>query len=217
MAIVGWRAAPRSSRRSCSGPGRRWSRCRPSDPFGRSQAAQAEGSGFVSDRSGDIVTNAHVVQGASSIVVTFADGSKAAATIVGSDASTDLAVIHVDVAADALHPLTLADSSAVRVGDAVVAIGSPLGYTESITSGIVSAVGREIEAPNGSTIKDAIQTDAAINSGNSGGPLINASGEVIGVNAQINSSSGGSDGVGFAIPSSTVKSVVAQLLGGESL
>jgi S1-C subfamily serine protease len=183
------------------------------DPFGRSQTVQAEGSGFVVDTSGDIVTNAHVVEGASSIVVTFADGSTATARLVGSDASTDLAVIRVDVAASRLHPLTLADSSAVQVGDAVVAIGSPFGYTESITSGIVSAVGREIEAPNGAAITNAIQTDAAINSGNSGGPLMDAGGGVIGVNAQISSSSGGSDGVGFAIPSNTVKAVVADLLG----
>ena len=186
-------------------------------PFGPARTAEAEGSGFVVDTSGDIVTNAHVVEGASSIVVTFTDGTEAQATLVGSDPSTDLAVIRVDVPAQTLHPLTLADSSAVRVGDAVVAIGSPFGYAESITSGIVSAVGREIEAPNGATVTDAIQTDAAINSGNSGGPLIDASGKVIGVNAQISTGSGGSDGVGFAIPGNTVRSVVARLLGVDSL
>jgi len=111
----------------------------------------------------------------------------------------------------------LADSSTVKVGDPVVAIGSPFGYPESITAGIISAVGRTIEAPNGAAIGKAIQTDAAINSGNSGGPLINASGQVIGVNAQIVSASGGNEGVGFAIPSNTVKSVVAQLLADANL
>jgi putative serine protease PepD len=159
-------------------------------PFGRTQSAEAEGSGFVVDSSGHIVTNAHVVEGASSITVTFSDGTKASATLVGSDESTDIAVLDVDVTADELHVLTLGDSS---------------------------AVGREIQAPNGSTISNVIQTDAAINSGNSGGPLIDANGHVIGVNAQISSSSGGSDGVGFAIPSKTVKQVVERMLGVDSL
>jgi putative serine protease PepD len=187
------------------------------DPFGRAQSAEAEGSGFVVDSSGHIVTNAHVVEGASSITVTFSDGTKASATLVGSDESTDIAVLDVNVSADELHPLTLGDSSTVEVGDAVVAIGSPFGYAESITSGIVSALGREIQAPNGSTISNVIQTDAAINSGNSGGPLIDANGQVIGVSAQISSSSGGSDGVGFAIPSNTVKQAVERMLGVNSL
>jgi S1-C subfamily serine protease len=185
------------------------------DPFGNTRSEQDEGSGFVVDEQGDIVTNEHVVDGATSIVVTFSDGTKAKATLVGSDASTDLAVIRVHVGASELTPLTLADSSTVEVGDPVVAIGSPFGYADSITSGIVSALGRDIEAPNGATIKGAVQTDAAINPGNSGGPLIDASGRVIGVNAQISSQSSGSAGVGFAIPSSTVKSVVTRILGGD--
>jgi S1-C subfamily serine protease len=184
------------------------------DPFGNTRSEQDEGSGFVVDEQGDIVTNEHVVDGATSIVVTFSDGTKAKATLLGSDASADLAVIRVHVAASELTPLTLADSSTVEVGDPV-AIGSPFGYADSITSGIVSALGRDIEAPNGATIKGAVQTDAAINPGNSGGPLIDASGRVIGVNAQISSQSSGSAGVGFAIPSSTVKSVVARILGGD--
>jgi putative serine protease PepD len=188
-----------------------------SDPFGRSQSAEAEGSGFVIDKNGNIVTSAHVVSDADSITVKFKDGTKANATLVGTDASTDLAVIHVSVAASKLKPLTLADSTTVKVGDAVVAIGSPYGYPESMTAGIVSALGRTIEAPNGAAIRKAIQTDAAINSGNSGGPLIDLSGEVIGLNAQIASGSGGNDGVGFAIPSNTVKAVVTQLLASKGL
>jgi putative serine protease PepD len=185
-------------------------------PFG-AQEQQAEGSGFVVDKKGNIVTNYHVVSGVSSITVTFQDGTTAKATLVGSDASTDLAVIHVSVAASRLHPLTLGNSTTVDEGDPVVAIGSPFGLPESITAGIVSAVDREIEAPNGAAILNAIQTDAAINSGNSGGPLLNSSGEVIGVNAQINSASGGNDGVGFAIPSNTVKSVVSQIVAGKTV
>jgi S1-C subfamily serine protease len=183
------------------------------DPFGGVRSAESEGTGFVLDKQGDIVTSAHVVSGASSITVKFKNGTTARATLVGSDASTDIAVIHVSVSAAKLTPLTLANSSKVKVGDPVVAIGSPFGFPQSITSGIVSALGRRIEAPNGATIAKAIQTDAALNSGNSGGPLLNADGEVIGVNAQIASQSGGSDGVGFAVASNTVKASVAAILG----
>lgn len=183
------------------------------DPFGRARSDESEGSGFVIDRQGDIVTSAHVISGASSIRVKFKDGSTARAAIVGSDSSTDIAVIRVAVASNTLSPLTLANSSKVKVGDPVVAIGSPFGYPETITSGIVSALGRRLQAPSGAIISGAIQTDAAINSGNSGGPLINAYGEVIGVNAQIASQSGGSDGVGFAVPSNAVSASVASILG----
>ena len=184
------------------------------DPFGRSHEEEGEGSGFVIDKQGNIVTAAHVVDGATSIVVTFGDGTRAKATIVGTELSSDIAVIHVKVASSKLKPLTLADSSKVKPGDAVVAIGSPFGYAESITAGIVSAVSRSIEAPNGATIGNAIQTDAAINPGSSGGPLIDMSGKVIGVNAQINSGSSGNDGVGFAVSSNTLKSVLGRLLAG---
>src|SRR6185503_7453615 len=172
----------------------------------------AQGTGFVIDSNGDIVTNHHVVEGATSIKVTFADGTTADAKLVGSDATTDLAVIHVDVSFSELHPLSFGDSSALQVGDAVVAIGDPYGLENTVTAGIVSALDRTITSPNNHPIGGAIQTDAAINSGNSGGPLLNLSGQVIGVNSQIESSSGGNIGIGFAVPSNTVKKVVAQLI-----
>jgi len=180
-------------------------------PMG-SGTAQAQGSGFVYDSSGHVITNAHVVDGAESAKVRFADGKTYDATVVGVDASTDLAVLKVEAPSSALHPLELADSSQAAVGDVVVAIGSPFGLENSVTTGIVSALGRSMKAPNGYTITGSIQTDAAINHGNSGGPLLDLDGKVVGVNAQIESESGGNDGVGFAIPSSTVKSIVAQIL-----
>jgi putative serine protease PepD len=172
----------------------------------------AEGSGFVLDAKGQIATNQHVVDGARSIEVAFADGRKAAATVVGADASTDVAVVKVDPAKVTLDPLTLADSAGVQIGDGVVAIGSPFGLAGTLTTGVVSALHRTIKSPNGFTISGAIQTDAAINHGNSGGPLLDAQGRVVGINAQIESDSGGSDGVGFAIPSSTVRRVAEQLI-----
>jgi putative serine protease PepD len=181
---------------------------------GGSSPSQAQGSGFVYDTNGDIVTNYHVIQGASTVTVTFYDGSKYTATVVGYDASTDLAVLKVDAPASKLSPLTLADSSNVQVGDGVVAIGSPFGLEESVSSGIVSALDRTISSDNSYSISGAIQTDAAINPGNSGGPLLNMQGQVIGVTSQIESSSGGNDGVGFAISSNTIHSVVSQLING---
>jgi putative serine protease PepD len=182
-----------------------------------SGTAEAQGSGFVYDTSGHIVTNAHVVDGAQSVEVTFSNGKTYDATVVGTDPSTDLAVLEVDAPSSLLVPLTLDDSSKVSVGDAVVAIGSPFGLQNSVTSGIVSALGRSMEAPNGFTINGSIQTDAAINHGNSGGPLLDMNGRVIGVNAQIASESGGNEGVGFAIPSNTVESIVTQLLADGSV
>ncbi len=179
------------------------------DPFGQSGTSEAQGSGFVYDSQGDIVTDQHVVAGANSISVKFSNGVTRKATLVGSDASSDLAVIKVNAPASLLHPLPLADSSKVSVGDSVVAIGSPFGLQGTITEGIVSALHRDITAPNNFTITDTIQTDAAINHGNSGGVLLNSSGQVIGVTAQIDSESGGNDGVGFAIPSNTVRSIVS--------
>ena len=173
---------------------------------------QAQGSGFVLDEEGHIVTNEHVVSGASTITVRFSDGSTRNAELVGTDRSTDLALIKVDAPASFLGPLQLGDSDEVAVGDGVVAMGSPFGLEGTITSGIVSALHRQIKAPNGFTITGTIQTDAAVNHGNSGGPLLDDQGRVIGVNAQIESESGGSDGVGFAIPSNTVRSVVTQLV-----
>jgi putative serine protease PepD len=178
------------------------------------QGAQAEGSGFVVDTSGDIVTNQHVVNGATAIKVRFQNGNSVKATLVGTDPSTDIAVIKVNVPASELHPLTFGSSSAVEVGQPVAAIGSPFGLPETLTSGIVSALNRTISAPNNFSISGAIQTDAPINHGNSGGPLLNSSGQVIGVNAQIESDSGGNDGVGFAIPSDAVKNVADTIISG---
>ena len=181
-------------------------------PFGQG-SSQAEGSGFVIDTAGDIVTNDHVVDGATSIRVAFANGREADAKLVGADPSTDLAVIRVsDVPAAELKPLALGDSTALSVGNGVVAIGAPFGLAGSVTAGIVSALGRDITSPNGYPISNAIQTDAAINHGNSGGPLLDDTGKVIGVNSQIQSDGGGSDGVGFAVPAATVKQVTTQLV-----
>ena len=192
---------------------------RTSDPFNfglpQTEEQKALGSGFVMDKAGDIVTNYHVVAGARSVEVSFSNSDNMKAKIVGSDPSTDLAVLQIDARSRALTPLAFGDSDLVRVGDSVVAIGNPLGYDRSVTAGIVSAVQRAISAPNQYPIDHVIQTDAPINHGNSGGPLINSRGQVIGVNAQIatgNSGSDGNIGIGFAIPINTVRAVVAQLI-----
>jgi putative serine protease PepD len=185
-----------------------------SSPFGGGQSQEAQGSGFVYDDAGHIVTNDHVVQGAQTISVKFSNGATYKARVLGTDPSTDLAVLKVDAPASLLDPLQLGDSSTVQVGEGVVAIGSPFGLEETVTSGIVSALHREMTAPNNFTIADSIQTDAAINHGNSGGPLLDLTGEVIGVNSQIESDSGDNAGVGFAVPSNTVKTVVSQLISG---
>jgi len=186
-------------------------------PFGRG-GGQSEGSGFVYDKQGDIITNQHVVDGATKITITFWNGKAYKAKLVSSDSSTDLAVVRVSSAPSSmLHPLTLGNSSNLQVGDPVIAIGSPFGLAETVTSGIVSALGRTMNAPNRYTIGNAIQTDAPINHGNSGGPLIDAVGHVIGVNAQIQSDGGGSNGVGFAIPSNTVSSVISQIVAGKTV
>jgi putative serine protease PepD len=182
--------------------------------FGGSQRTESEGSGFVYDTKGDIVTNAHVVDGGSSITVHFQDGKTAKATLVGADDGSDVAVIKVDAPSSELHPLTLGDSSTVQPGVGVVAIGSPFGLPETMTAGIVSAIDRTITAPNGYSIAGAIQTDAPINHGNSGGPLLTTNGTVIGVNAQIDSDSGGNNGVGFALPINAVKSAADTLISG---
>jgi len=182
--------------------------------FGGQPQTEAEGSGFVYDTKGDIITNAHVVDGANSITVHFWNGKSAKATLVGADDSSDTAVVKVSVDASQLHPLRLGDSSTVVPGQAVAAIGSPFGLPETMTSGIVSAINRTITAPNNYSIAGAIQTDAPINHGNSGGPLFNSSGEVIGINSQIESDSGGSDGVGFAIPINASKKVADTMIAG---
>ncbi len=185
------------------------------DAFGAQQEQQALGSGFVIDKAGHVVTNFHVIQGASSVQVSFSDNESLKAKIVGTDPATDIAVLKVDAQSRALKPLALGNSDRVRVGDEVIAIGNPLGFDRSVTSGIVSAVQREIVAPNQvSSIGHVIQTDAALNHGNSGGPLLNANGEVIGVNAQIRSgvNSDGNIGIGFAIPINTVRNVASELI-----
>ena len=163
------------------------------------------------DKDGYIVTNYHVIQDAQEVEVNFSGDDRVPAKVIGSDPSTDLAVLKIDAQARALTPLPLGNSDAVHVGDAVVAIGNPFGLERSVTAGIVSALQRDITAPNGYTIDKVIQTDAPINHGNSGGPLLNARGEVIGVNSQIESETGGNVGIGFAVPVNTVKEVVAQL------
>lgn len=186
-------------------------------PYGQQGSSQAEGTGWVYDSTGDIVTNNHVIDGSTSVKVTFSDGKSYTAKVVGADTSTDLAVLHVNASSSQLSPLTLGDSSKVAVGDGVVAIGDPFGLTGTVTSGIVSAVNREIDSPDGTPIEGAIQTDAAINHGNSGGPLFDLQGDVIGITSQIESDSGGNDGVGFAIPSNTIKAVVSQLISSGSV
>jgi putative serine protease PepD len=178
---------------------------------------QATGSGFVYDTQGHVVTNQHVVDGAQSVSVKFANGRTYSATVVGADPSTDLAVIDVNAPASVLKPLELGDSSAVEVGDGVIAIGSPFGLDQTVTTGIVSALHRQITSPNNFSIDNAIQTDAAINHGNSGGPLLDMHGDVIGVNSQIESDSGGNDGVGFAVPSNTISRIAAALIDNGSV
>jgi S1-C subfamily serine protease len=182
------------------------------DVAATSEDGPAGGSGFVVDEAGHIVTNQHVVEGAEGISVRFADGVRREAEVVGQDPSTDVALIKVDAPRKALKPLTLGDSSSVGVGEPVIAIGNPLNVGISVTTGVVSGLGRPIQAPNNYTINDAVQTDAAINPGNSGGPLLDSRGTVIGVNAQIASESGGFEGVGFAVPINTVKGVIKQLI-----
>jgi putative serine protease PepD len=182
-------------------------------PFGGgSGETQAEGSGWVYDDQGHIVTNEHVVDGATSISVQFWNGKTYTAHLVGSDKTTDLAVIKVDAPSSQLFPLSVGSSSDLQVGDGVVAIGSPFGLEETVTSGIVSALHRSIDSQSQFTITNAIQTDAAINHGNSGGPLLDSQGRVVGVNSQIKSESGDNAGVGFAIPEATVSQVAPQLI-----
>jgi len=187
------------------------------NPFGEPEPESggvATGSGFVIDGEGHILTNNHVVEGAGKVTVKLGDSEKTYdAEVVGADPRTDIALLQVDAPADQLHPLTLGKSAAMEVGDPVVAIGNPFGLDRTVTSGIVSALQRQIEAPNGFAISHVIQTDAAINPGNSGGPLINASGEVIGINAQIATGGGGNGnvGIGFAIPIDTVRAEIEQL------
>ncbi len=179
------------------------------------QQATGEGAGVVYDTKGDILTDEHVVDNATSVKVHFQNGRTAAAKVLGTDSSTDVAVIHVDVPASELHPIPFADSSTAQVGDPVVAIGSPFSLPETTTAGIVSATGRSITAPNNFTITGSIQTDAAINPGNSGGPLLDGNGHVLGLNDQIQTNSGSNAGVGFAIPSNTVARIANDIIAGH--
>ncbi len=184
-------------------------------PFGMPQQQQgtATGSGFVLDKDGNILTNAHVVDGASKIEVTFSDNKTLTAKLVGKDTSTDVALLKVNPDGLDLKPLNLGDSSKLEVGDSVVAIGNPFGLDRTVTTGIVSALQRKLDAPNGFTISNVIQTDAAINPGNSGGPLLDSQGRVVGINSQIatGGNGGGSVGIGFAVPINTVKKISTQL------
>ena len=185
----------------------------PFDVFPESQENVSTGSGFVLDKKGHILTNAHVVASSLDVRVSFSDHRTVAARVVGKDADTDLAVLAVNPKEADLHPLPLGDSRAVRVGDPTVAIGNPFGLERTLTTGVVSALQRRITAPSGFAIEDVIQTDAAINPGNSGGPLLDAAGRVIGVNSQIATGAGsnGSVGIGFAVPVATVRRVLPQL------
>jgi S1-C subfamily serine protease len=186
----------------------------PFEIFPRQQENISTGSGFVLDDKGDILTNAHVVASSLDVRVSFSDHRTVAARVIGKDPDTDLAVLGVNPSGLHLHPLPLGDSGAVRVGDPTVAIGNPFGLERTLTTGVVSALQRRITAPSGFAIDDVIQTDAALNPGNSGGPLLDGMGRVIGVNSQIatgDSSSGGNVGIGFAVPSATVSHVLPQL------
>jgi putative serine protease PepD len=182
---------------------------------GGGQQSQGEGAGVVYDTKGDILTDEHVVAGATSVTVNFQDGRKASAKVLGTDPSTDVAVIRVNVPTSELHPIAFANSSAAQVGDNVVAIGSPFSLRETVTKGIVSQVGRTITAPNHYSITGAIQTDAAINPGNSGGPLLDARGHVLGLNDQIQTNSGSNAGVGFAVPSNTAARIANAIIAGH--
>lgn len=192
-------------------------------PFGGSQQTQGEGAGVVYDTKGDILTDEHVVAGATSVTVTFENGKKVGAKVLGTDPSTDVAVIKVNVPSSDLHPIPFANSLQAQVGDPVVAIGSPFSLPETVTQGIVSQVGRSITAPNNFTITGAIQTDAAINPGNSGGPLLDGNAHVLGLADQIEtnnttpSGQGSSSGVGFAVPSNTVARIAGLIIAGKKV
>ena len=185
-------------------------------PFGfggESQQGQATGSGFVINSDGTILTNYHVVENAVKVTVSFEHGKTVEAKVIGKDPSNDLAVLRIPTEGLTLHPLTLGNSSKAQVGDPVLAIGNPFGLDRTLTTGVVSALQREITSPNGFRIDNVLQTDAPINPGNSGGPLLNEAGEVIGINSQIETggSGGGSIGIGFAVPIDTAKTELSQL------
>src|SRR5919204_4547995 len=189
----------------------------PFDLFPEEQRSEATGSGFVIDKDGYILTNWHVIAGASKVTVSFENNRTVDAKIVGRDTSDDLALLKVPTEGLRLEPLQLGNSKTVQVGDPVLALGNPFGLNRTLTQGIVSALQRQIKAPNGFTISNVIQTDAPINPGNSGGPLLDAAGRVIGINSQIATGNGGAGdtggnvGIGFAVPINTAKEVIPQL------
>jgi S1-C subfamily serine protease len=182
------------------------------DFYFRPVPQEGSGSGIIFDDQGHIITNYHVIEGAEELFVTLFDETTVPATVVGSDASNDLAVLKIDIPAEQLYPVPLGSSSDLRVGQFVVAIGNPFGFENTLTVGVVSALGRVIESPDQRFIGEIIQTDAAINPGNSGGPLLNLQGEIVGVNTAIFSPSQVSAGIGFAIPADTVRRVVPALV-----
>ncbi|MGI8803130.1 MAG: S1C family serine protease [Solirubrobacteraceae bacterium] len=184
----------------------------PFDLFPQTQQGQATGSGFVIDKNGTILTNAHVIEGATKVTVQFEDQKIVNARVIGKDLNSDLALLKVTPDGLSLDPLPLGESKGIQVGDPTIAIGNPFGLDRTLTTGVVSALQRQIRAPNGFAIDNVIQTDAPINPGNSGGPLIDATGKVIGVNSQIETGGGqGSVGIGFAVPIDTAKQVIPQL------
>src|SRR6478609_2018964 len=192
----------------------------PFNLFGGSETqrqGQATGSGIVIDRSGTILTNYHVIENAVKVTVSFKKGNSVEAQVVGKDPSNDLAVLRIHPDGLTLHPLTLGNSSGVQVGDPVLAIGNPFDLERTLTTGVISALQRQITAPNGFAINNVLQTDAPINPGNSGGPLLDGSGRVIGINSQIETggNGGGSVGIGFAVPINTAKAEIAQLEKGK--
>jgi len=189
------------------------------NPFGGEEQGTATGTGFVIAKDGLVVTNYHVVQGASKVTVRIGDGQTRTATLMGDDPSSDLALLRVDPGNQTLKPLVLGDSDQMQVGDPVFAIGNPFGLDRTLTTGVVSALQRQISSPNGFSIDGVLQTDAAINPGNSGGPLFNAQGQVIGVNSQIATAgaSTGNVGIGFAIPSNVVRQIVPRLEKGQTV
>jgi S1-C subfamily serine protease len=180
--------------------------------FEMTEVPQGTGSGFLWDRQGHVVTNFHVLQGSDSSVVTLSDQSNWKAAVVGVEPDKDLAVLRISAPADKLPPILVGTSKGLQVGQKVFAIGNPFGLDETLTTGIVSALGRTIDAVTGRKIQNVIQTDAAINPGNSGGPLLDSAGRLIGVNTQIASPSGASAGIGFAVPVDTVNEVVPELI-----
>ncbi len=182
------------------------------DFFFNAFPTQGSGSGSIIDAKGHILTNHHVVANAQKLEVTFGDGSKWPAKLVGSDPDSDLAVIKIDAPKEKLKVIAMGDSKNLKIGQKVLAIGNPFGLQRTLTTGIVSSVGRTIRSDSGTLIEDVIQTDAAINPGNSGGPLLNSDGEIIGINSAILSPSGGNVGIGFAVPVNSAKRVIPELL-----